>query len=79
MTLYNVDFSTENSHIVEVERVFVLLNFTHLRGVVVNSYVLESSGYDLNRICAAMPCSHDKLGCNSLMSVMYVFFHWAVL
>ena len=56
---YNADFSTENSNIVEVEHVCVLLY--PFESVYVNSETLESNGCDLNRLRASQHMhSHDK-------------------
>ena len=78
MTVYSVDFSTENSNIVEVERVCVLLLpiWENLSSTVMywNPVAMVWTEY-----VQAMQCSHDKLGCNSSMSLMYVLFHSAVL
>ena len=78
MTPYNVDFSTENSNIVEVERVCVLplpiwadssstVMYWNPMAMIWTEYV------------QAMPCSHYKLGGNSSMFLVYVLFHSEIL
>ena len=78
MTPYNVDFSTENSNIVEVERVCVLPLpiWADLSSTVMywNPMAMIWTEY-----VQAMQCSHYKLGGNSSMSLVYVLFHSEVL